>query len=202
MKMKKKKIIGLIVFLTIAISGVAFANTYQLELNASHSSVEARFDIVQDLDAGILITGIGGVYNDNDDDYKIADVKVAIGSEMLIPGLNCALGFKGLLGEIEFDNFDVDCGAIGFLFSAVYDIPKTVVTIPLQILSEITVAPRPLCFIDSDKYVEMKAGLGINILENAAIIVGYKHIDIHFDEGLANRKMSDDVISIGYRLSF
>jgi len=198
----KKKIIGLIVSLTIAISGVAFANTYQLELNVSHSSVEARFDIVQNLDTGLLITGIGGVYNDNDDDYKIADVKVALGSEMLIPGLNCALGFKGLLGEIEFDNIDGDLGAIGFLLSAVYDIPKTVATIPLQILAEVTVAPRPLCFIDSDKYVEIKTGLGINILENAAIIVGYRHIDIHFDKGLANRKMSDDIISVGYRLSF
>ena len=198
----KKKIAGLIVFLTIAISGVAFANTYQLELNASHSSVEARFDIVQDLDAGLLITGIGGVYNDNDDDYKIADVKVAMGSEMLISGLNCALGFKGLLGEIEFDNIDGELGAIGFLLSAVYDIPKTVATIPLQILAEVTVAPGPLCFIDSDNYVEMKAGFGIHILENAAIIVGYKHIDIHFDKGLASRKMSDDIISVGYRLSF
>ena len=178
--MKKKKIIGLIVFLTIAISGVAFANTYQLELNASHSSVEAQFDIVQDLDVGMLITGIGGVYNDNDDDYKIADVKVAMGNEMLIPGLICALGFKGLLGEIEFDNIDGKLGAIGFLLSAVYDIPKTVVTIPLQILAEVTVAPKPLCFIDSEKYVEMKAGFGIHILENAAILVGYRHIDIHF----------------------
>ena len=198
----KKKITGLIVFLTIAMSSIAFANTYQLELNASHSSVEARFDIVQDLDIGLLITGIGGVYNDNDDDYKIADVKVAMGSEMLISGLNCALGFKGLLGEIEFDNIDGELGAIGFLLSAVYDIPKTVATIPLQILAEVTVAPKPLCFIDSDKYVEIKTGLGINILENAAIIVGYRHINIHFDKGLANRKMSDDIISVGYRLSF
>ena len=197
-----KKIAGLIVFFTIAMSGVAFSNTYQLELNASHSSVEAQFDIVQDLDVGLLITGIGGVYNDNDDDYKIADVKVALGNEMLIPGLNCALGFKGLLGEIEFDNIDGDVGAIGFLLSAVYDIPKTVVTIPLQILSEVTVAPGPLCFIDSDQYVEIKAGLGIHILENAAIIVGYRHVDIHFDKELANRKMSDDIISVGYRLSF
>ena len=198
----KKKITGLIVFLTIAMTGIAFANTYQLELNASHSSVEARFDIVQDLDVGLLITGIGGVYNDNDDDYKIADVKVAMGSEMLISGLNCALGFKGLLGEIEFDNIDGELGAIGFLLSAVYDIPKTVATIPLQVLAEVTVAPGPLCFIDSDKYLEIKTGLGIHILENAAIIVGYRHVDIHFDKGLANRKMSDDVISVGYQLSF
>ena len=197
-----QKIAGLIVFLTIAMSGVALANTYQLMLNASHSSVEAQFDIVHNLDVGMLITGIGGVYNDNDDDYKIADVKIALGNEMLIPGLNCALGFKGLLGEIEFDNIDGDLGAIGFLLSAIYDIPKTVVTIPLQISAEVTVAPEPLCFIDSDKYVEIKAGLGIHILENAAIIVGYKHIDIHFDKGFANRKMSDDIISVGYRLSF
>ncbi len=132
----------------------------------------------------------------------MADVKVALGNEILIPGLNCALGFKGLLGEIEFDNIDGELGAIGFLLSAVYDIPKTVATIPLQILAEVTVAPKPLCFIDSDKYLEIKAGLGIHILENAAIIVGYRHIDIHFDKELANRKMSDDIISVGYRLSF
>lgn len=137
------------------------------------------------------------MYDDND--YKIADMKVALGSELLIPGLKCALGFKGLLGEIEFDNIDGDLGAIGFLLSVAYDIPKTVAIIPLQILAEVTAAPEPLCFIDSDKYVEMRASLGIHILENAAIIVVYKHIDIYFDKELANRKMSDDAVFDGYQ---
>ena len=195
-----KKIIGSIVFFVIIMSGVAFANTYQFELNAGFSSVEARFDIVQNIDHGMLITGIGGVYEDND--YKIADIKVALGSEILIPGLKCALGFKGLLGEIEFDNTDGDLGAIGFLLSVAYDIPSTIAIIPLQIFAEVTAAPKSLCFIDSDKYVETRAGLGIHVLENAAIIVAYKHIDIHFDKELANRKMSDDTVFIGYQLCF
>ena len=197
-----KKIIGSIVFITIVMSGVTFADTYQFELNAGYSCVGVRFDIVQDLDQGVLITGIGGVCNDNDDEYMIADAKVALGSEMLIPGVKCSLGFKGLLGEIEFDNVDGDLGAIGFLLSVAYDIPKTVATIPLQVSIEVIAAPNPLCFIDSDKYVEMRAGLGLHILENAAVVLTFRHIDVHFDEGLANRKMSNNAVFVGYQLSF
>ncbi len=72
-----KKIIGSIVFITIVMSDVVFADTYRFELNAGHSSVGVRFDIIQNLDQGLLITGIGGVYKN--DDYKIANVKVALG---------------------------------------------------------------------------------------------------------------------------
>ena len=195
-----KKIIVSIVFLLIIMSGVAFATTYQFELNAGWSSVEARFDIVQNIDNGLLITGIGGVYDDNDDnDYKIADIKLAMGSEILTSGLQCALGFKGLLGEIDFGNAEGDLGAIGFLLSVAYDISSA---IPMQILAEMTVAPEPLCSIDSEQYVETRAGIGINILENAAIVVVYKHINIHFDKEFSNRKMSDDTVFVGYRLCF
>ena len=94
-----KKIIGQIVFITIIMSNVSFASIYDLEVNAGSSTLEARFNATLPLEKGFLSTGLGAIYND--DDYKIADMKLALSNEILLPELRFNLGFKGLWGNIE-----------------------------------------------------------------------------------------------------
>ena len=197
-----KKIIGAIVFIAIITSGISFADTYHFELNASGSSLHARFDVTRDLDQAYLTAGIGGVYNDNDDDYKIADVKFALGNEILTPGLKCELGLKGLLGEVEKDRKDGDLMAIGFLLSAAYETPKTVSPIPVEVSASVCFAPSPLCFLDSESYLEIGTSLGFNIVKNGAIVLGYKYIKVDIDEDSADWNMSDDVVFVGVRLKY
>jgi len=112
------------------------------------------------------------------------------------------LGFKGLWGEIEENAEDGDLLAIGFLFSALYDIPETVSAIPIEVSACVSAAPDPLCFMDSDRYMDIRTSVGLHILENAAILVGYRHIQIHFNNDSENWKMSDDACFVGYRLKF
>ncbi len=197
-----KKIIGSIVFITIITSGISFANTYHFELNISQSALEARFDATRAIEQGSLTTGIGAVYNDNDDNYKIADVKLALGDEILTPGLKCELGFKGLLGEVEKDHKDGDLLAIGFLLSAAYEIPKTVSPIPLEVSAGVCIAPSPLSFLDLDRYLEIRTGLGFHIVKNGAIVLGYRYIEVRVDDNPRDWDMSDSAVSFGFRLRF
>ena len=163
-----KKIIGQIVFITMITSGISFASTYHVELNASYSAIEARFDNTLALEQGVLTTGIGAIYSD--DDYKIANVKLTLGDGILLPGLKFNLGFKGILGGIEKDNKQGDLMAIGFLFSGKYSIPEAVSPIPIDVSVGINVAPEPLC-----------TRIGTGDLELASIFVLFKMQQLSLD---------------------
>jgi hypothetical protein len=195
-----KKITGFIVFIAIITSGISFADTYNFRLSASRSALEGRFDVTRDIDQGFLTAGIGGVYRNNSDDYKIADVKVTLGNEILVPGLRCDLGFKGLLGDVEKDHEDGDLMAIGFLLSAAYEIPKTVSPIPVELSAVVCASPEPLCFLDSERYVEIETNLSFYIIRNGAIVLGYKYIRVRIDDDPGHWNMSDDLILIGFQL--
>jgi len=195
-----KKIIGQIVFFTILMTGVSFADTYDLEVNAGHSVLEARFNATLPLEQDFLTTGIGVLYND--DDYTIVDVKLALGGEVFLPGLRFNLGFKGLLGDIEKDVKDGDLMAIGFLLSAKYAIPETFLPMPIDVSAGFTLAPDPLCFSDSDKYREFRTSLDFHIIKSGAIILGYRYIKAQFDNSFGQWDMSDRTLFVGYRMMY
>lgn len=195
-----KKVIGQIVFITIIMSRVCFASAYDLEVNASQSALEARFNARLPLEQGFLTTGIGGIYKAND--YKIADVILAIGDEILLPELRLNLGFKGMLGDIEKDYKEGDLMAIGFLFSGKYTIPETISPIPVGVSVDFSLAPDPLCFSDSDKYLEAKTSLDFYIFKNGAIILGYRYIKVNLDENQGHWEMSDKTLFVGYRIRY
>ena len=197
-----KRIMGSIVFITIMTSGISFANPYHVEINASRSGLEARFDVTRVVDQGTLTAGIGYVYEDNHDDYRIGDVKLTLGDEIIVPGLRCDLGFKGLLGEVEKNHKDGDLMAIGFLLSAAYKTPKRISPIPLEISGSVCAAPAPLSFSDSERYFEARASVDFYVVENGAIVLGYRHIKVRIDDDPKDWDMSDRVVSFGFRLGF
>jgi len=195
-----RKIIGQIVFIIMITSGISFASTYELEVNAGHSAIEGRLDRTTTIEKGLLTTGIGAVYND--DDYKIANVKLTLGNGISLPELKFNLGFKGLLGNIEKDNKDGDLMAVGFLFLGKYSIPETISPIPIDVSVGFSYAPDSLCFLDSDRYLDFRASLDFRIVKNAAIILGYRYIKVRFDDNRGRWEMSDDAVLIGYQLRF
>ena len=195
-----KKIIGQIVFITIIMSNVSFASIYDLEVNAGSSTLEARFNATLPLEKGFLSTGLGAIYND--DDYKIADVKLTKGNEILLPELRFNLGFKGLWGNIEKDYKDGDLMAIGLIFSGKYTISRSISPIPVDISAGVSLAPDPLCFLDSDSYLEFRTSLDLCIVKNGAIILGYRYIKVRFDDDHGRWKMSDKTFFVGYQLRY
>ena len=195
-----KKIIGQIVFFTLIISSVAFANTYDLELNVGQSVLEARFNAALPLEENFLTTGVGVIYND--DDYKIVDAKLALSGEAFLPELTFNLGFKGLLGNMEKGSKDGDLMAVGFLLSGKYTIPEIILPIPVDVSVGFTFAPDPLCFSDSDKYLEFRTSLDFYIIKSGAITLGYRYIKAHFDNNYGQWDMSDGTLFVGYRMMY
>jgi len=195
-----KKIIGQIVFFTLIMTSVSFASIYDLELNIGHSVLEARFNATLPLDQNTLITGIGAIYND--DDYKIVDAKLALGGHAFLPELTFNLGFKGLLGNMEKDYKDGDLMAVGFLLVGKYAIPEIILPIPVDVSVGFTFAPDPLCFSDSEKYLEIRTGLDFHIVKNGAIILGYRYIEVCLDTNQGQWEMSDATVFVGYRMMY
>jgi hypothetical protein len=195
-----KKIIGPIVFITMITSGISFARTYDLEVNASHSALEARFDTTLTLERGLLTTGIGAIYSD--DDYKIGSVKLAMGNGRVLPGLRFSLGFKGVLGDMERGGREGNLVAVSFLLLGKYSIPETISPIPVDVSAGLSWAPDSLCFSDSNRYLDFRTSLDFRIVKSAAIILGYRYIKVRLDDDTGDWEMSDDSLFVGCQLWF
>ena len=195
-----KKIIVPIVFITLLIATTSSAGIYDLEVNASRSDLEARFNANLPLDKGIFSTGLGLIYRDND--YKIADMKLTLSKNLLAPELRLSLGLKGVLGNVERDQKEGDLMAVGVLVAAKYTIPQTISPLPIEVSAAVSFAPNPFCFSDSERYLEVRTGLGFPVVENGAIILGYRHIHARLDNNQGQWKISDAAFFVGYRLSY
>jgi hypothetical protein len=195
-----KKIIGQIIFFTLILSSVSFANIYDLELNVGNSVLEARFNATLPLEENFLKTGIGAIYKD--DDYKLVDATVALSGEAFFPELTFNLGFKGLLGNMEEGVKDGDLMAVGFLLAGKYAIPEIILPIPVDFTAGFTYAPDPLCFSDSEKYLEMRAGLDFHIISSGIITLGYRYIKADFENNYGKWDKSDDTLFIGFRILY
>ena len=195
-----KKIIAQIVFITIIMSSVSFADIYDLEVNVGHSVLEARFNATLPLEQGFLTTGIGAIYRD--DNYKIADMKLALSGEAFLPELTYNLGFKGVLGNMEKGYKDGDLMAVGFLLSVKYTIPEAISPIPVDVSAGLSFAPDPLCFSDSEKHLELRTSLDFHIIKSGAITLGYRYIKAHFDNNYGQWAMSDATLFVGYKIRY
>lgn len=195
-----KKIIGQIVFFTLIISSVSFANIYDLELNVGHSVLEARFNATLPLEQNFIKTGVGAIYND--DDYKLVDATVALSGEAFVPELTFDLGFKGLLGNMEEGVKDGDLMAVGFLLAGKYAIPEIILPIPVDFTAGFTYAPDPLCFSDSEKYLEIRTGLDFHIITSGIITLGYRYIKADFENNYGQWDKSDNTLFIGFRILY
>lgn len=202
--MKKIIIFGLIwIFLSAT---VCFAQSVELQLTAGNTSVDAGLDVKRELDQGYYKTGIGFVYNDDEDDedelYRIGDVRIVVGSEAFYQGLQCELGLKGIYGLLENKDDDGEILGLGFMGRAAYTLSENICPIPIEFAFDISWTPGPLSFLDMDNYLETQGSVSIFIVQNAAIIFSYKHFNIHMDNEPGEWKMDDDLFSVGLRLRF
>ena len=200
--MKKTISLLLVMLLTSFIAGTAVAQPYRVELHAGGSSVYAGADYKGYLSSGYYRLGGDFIFNShNDEEYRLIDGRFTVGSDTLAPGLQCELGLKLMMGNVENKPYDGNVSAIGFLGRAAYFLPGDTLPIPVRFSATIAGAPNPLSFLDLENYSEITLDAGFFIVENAALVLGYRSYYFKM-ENKGDWKTSEDTFTVGIELSF
>ncbi|RJP86106.1 MAG: hypothetical protein C4518_14785 [Desulfobacteraceae bacterium] len=195
------------VLLTLIFSGIflccstaSLAVDYGFKLVANQSAIESEFEAVIPSFNSTITAGAGGVYQS--DDYKIGYAKALLGNDIFIRGLKGGLGLKGAVGEAEKGYRKDDIGNLGFTGAISYDLSKELGNdFPVTLMSSLFVSPEPLCFEDTDGFFEFLAEADWKVLEQAAVVVSYRYINIEFDH-YSDWKKIDSTGYLGLKLFF
>jgi hypothetical protein len=198
--MQSRAITGTAIVLVLFLTGISWAGTHLIELNASQGAIEGGYEHQMPVEHGFLTAGIGALYSE--DEYRTGNIKFTLGNGISSAGLRFNLGFKGVIGSVEENGKEADLMALGFFFSGAFTIPETIVPIPVDFSLNVSMAPEPLCFLDSDRYLDFRASLDFKIVKNAAIILGYRYIETRLEQDHGNWEKSDSALFIGYQLRF
>lgn len=201
--MKKALLTLYITLLVLALTGMANAESYRIELHAGGSSIHAGGDAKYYVNRGYLKVGGDLIYSDDDDEkYTLGDVRVLVGSETLYPGLEVELGFKGLVGQAEDNGDDGEVAGIGFMGSAAYKLPEYISPIPIEVWLNMTGAPQPLSFADLENYFDFQTGVSFYIVESAAAVVSYRYHSFEMEENGNDFDVRDDTFTVGLQINF
>jgi hypothetical protein len=201
-KMMMRKLFASMVFL-LMMSGACAAEELEFDLSAGENSVTGGVHDKIYLDSGYLRIGGSGLYNDDDDtEYKWGALDLTVGSDTLSPGLTCDVGLRAIGGSAKEQHHSSDVGVVGFTLGVGYLFPRDIVMIPLEIFSNVTWAPDPLAFIDTESFLEFNLGAGIRIIKNASIIVTYSNYHVEMTSGPGDWTLNDDVFRLGVILRF
>ena len=179
---------------------ISYADNFNFKLMANRSAIDTGFNAMIEVMDSNFSTGVSGIYNE--DEYKILFASAMVGNEIFTDGLQGSLGFKGAWGEAEKSNQDGDILNIGFALSAAYDLSKGYdEKIPVTLISSVCFSPQPLCFQDTDEFLEILAEIDWAVLEKAALVLSYRYIEIDFKEHTRWKK-ADSTGYIGLKFSF
>lgn len=199
--MRKTALLTLLIVLFFPCIGEAASR--QLSVSANSSMVIGNFDVKSERDTRYFRYGIELKYYDKDNiEFKMIDGKFVVGSKKLNPELEFELGLKGLFGDVEKDDMDGSISGVGFCGSAAYTLPKGSFPIPIEFLGSLTYAPGPLSFQDLENYTELRLGVVFYIIEQAAVIVDYRHLMIDMDTSTGKWEVDKGSITLGIKLSW
>lgn len=179
---------------------ISSGENISVEVNTNSSDLEAKIDYRLDFYESNIDIGAGTIYSS--DDYFFSNLNFAIKDEVFIPGLTFGLGLKGVVGEAEIKNKDFNLLAISFLAVGEYDFRNDFPGLPVVVSTSISLAPRPLCFLESERYLEFTGAVYVYLIENGAVVVGYRSISARFEKSSDEEKKSDDGLFFGIKLNF
>jgi hypothetical protein len=193
----KPLVIG-IILLALAFPLSAYGERLGIEMNANTSDLEGKIDVrIPNYELDIFL-GAGGLYNE--DNYFIANANCFIRDEVLIPALTLGVGFKGTVGEVEIHDIDYDLASMNFALFGRYDFRDNYHPLPVSVEAGISGATKPLCFNDTERYIDFTCTVYGHIIQNAAILVGGRYIDLRFDRGAGEVKTKEHAIFFGCKL--
>lgn len=190
--------------LTLALGTAAFA-MHDASINLNNEDIELKGSLdIGELnrsdfpDMYFLTLGVLDV--DNDDD---ADQLIHAGFQLRqeirgVQGLKFGIGIKGTYTKVG--NLKHSSIPIGVELG--YTLPFDSV-IPIVLSGSVDYAPSVLSYKDADRYMEKRVELGFQIIEQGTLFVGYRKIDLDFDENAGNGDYTySDTGYIGFKVRF
>jgi len=112
-------------------------------------------------------------------------------------GLKFAIGVKGTYlksGTVTHASVPINVGLS-------YTLPIDFV-MPIYISGDLSYAPSVLSFEDADRYFEGRTELGLQIIEQGSLFVGYRKIDANFKNTSGGNYTFSDTAYIGFKVRF
>ncbi len=192
------------IFITICFFSIPtslWAQNSSIELNINTSDIEFKAETALGIsDEPNLYLGGDILYTD---DYKFIKGICLLKDHALTDGLRLGLGFNGIFGENEISHYDYNIAAIGFTLFGEFDLRKAVTDkVPLSFSITASISPDPLCFSDTERYSDINFSTYFYVLDNAAIVAGYRNLSMRFEKNGHTLKSSDDTLFFGVKLTF
>ena len=184
----------------LLMSTVASAGSVSVEINANANDLACLVEYDSQAFGAVLNLGGGFIYSDSD--YTLGDLHIALKDEIFHPALTLGLGFKGLVGQAEISSETYDVAAIGFKLLGEWDFRKIYINFPILIFADFSGSPDPLSFRDTTGYMDFNTGLRAYLVRNAAVVAGYRVLNIDFKDSDTSDTLNDDAWYIGLRLTF
>ena len=186
--------------MVLFLAATASAGSVSVEIDANTDDVAGGVEYDSQAFGAVLNTGGGLIFSDND--YTLGNLHIALKDELFVPALTLGLGFKGLVGEADVSQESYDVTAIGFVLLGEYDFRKIYLNFPLLIFAEFSGAPDPMSFRDTTSYMDFNTGIRAYIVRTAAIVAGYRVLEINVEDSNSSGTLTDDAWYIGLRLTF
>ena len=184
-------------------AGVCSAQSTSVELMAGPDTLAGGISFRNTIAGGFMKIGLSGVYTDDDEtQYQMGNLRFVVGNDTLTPGLSVEAGFQAIFGSAEEDDQSGDIGAAAFTARAGYFFPRRLIPVPLEIFGGLTYAPDPLTLMDLEEYVEVYAGVGVQIIPNAVVQLTYHNYDMELNDGHGDFSVDDSVIRVGLVMQF
>ena len=191
---------ALVISILVSMTSVSSADNFSFKLLANRSAIDSGVDAVIRVKDSNLVTGVSGVYDE--DDYKILFARAMVKNELIIDGLQGMIGFQGGWGEAEKHQREGDLLNIAFALSVAYDLSVAYSNqFPVTLSASISFSPQPLCFRDADEFFEILAEIDWKVLENAALVASYRYIEMDFKKETRWEK-ADSAGYVGLKFSF
>ncbi|MCF8025124.1 MAG: YfaZ family protein [Desulfobacteraceae bacterium] len=174
---------AIVLILLLILPAAGFSQErFDLGLQVNNSAIEVLAGIELPTMPGQMRVDANGLYED--DEYKMIGASLTIGDTVITPGLTGRLGFRGIVGKFERTGKDSDLYSSAFVLEAEYDLSSAYLSyyIPVTLRAGANFGPSPLCFGDTENYMELTAGVEWWIIENAALMLNFRYIDVEFND--------------------
>lgn len=175
--------IAAFLILVLILPASAFSqNRSEIGLQVNGSAVEILAGTEFQVTPGQM--KLEGNYVYEDDDYTMLGAALTIGDTAITPGLTGRLGLRGVYGEFERPGKNSNLFSTAFALKIEYDLSSAYVShyIPVTLHAGLNFGPSPLCFDDTDEYLEFTGGAEWWVIENAAIMLNFRYIDVEFED--------------------